>query len=92
MTAVRQYYYRSNGCEAADPKDDDCICWHDEGLFPDRESFVKSWRINPAFVDEQLESIMKAAGSSLRYYMPFTKKDMRKAMTEAIEAALEGRV
>lgn len=42
---------------------------------------------SPAFVDEQLEKVMRAAGSSLRHYMPSSKDDMRKAMRHALLAA-----
>jgi len=27
----RQYYYRMAGCKAEQPRDPECICWHDEG-------------------------------------------------------------
>ena len=39
------------------------------------------------FIDEQLERVMRAAGSSLRHYMPSTKDEMRTAMRNALIAA-----
>jgi len=42
----RQYYYRANGCEAADSRAPDCICWHDEGTGPyaDGRDEPLTWR------------------------------------------------
>jgi hypothetical protein len=40
-----------------------------------------------AFIDESLEKILRAAGSSLRHYMPASRDDLRKAMREVIAAA-----
>lgn len=39
------------------------------------------------FIDTQLERVMRAAGSSLRHYMPSTKDEMRTAMRGALIAA-----
>ena len=39
------------------------------------------------FIDEQLERVMRAVGSSLRHYMPSTKDEMRTAMRNALIAA-----
>ena len=37
-------------------------------------------------VDDALETIMKASGSSLKNYMPSTKESMRKAMLKIMKA------
>lgn len=34
VVATRQYYYRVNGCPANGSRNDNCICWHDEGTGP----------------------------------------------------------
>jgi hypothetical protein len=39
-------------------------------------------------IDEMLECILRAAGSSLRHYMPSSKDNMRKAMREVADAAI----
>jgi len=44
--------------------------------------------LTPAFIDEQLELVLRAAGSSLRHYMPSSKDDLRKAMRGVIAAAI----
>ena len=44
-------------------------------------------RDKQAFIDDSLEKILRAAGSSLRHYMPASRDDLRKAMQEVIAAA-----
>lgn len=44
--------------------------------------------LDPSFVDQHLDAVLRAAGSGLRYYsMQLTLDNMRKAMREAMEAA-----
>lgn len=43
----------------------------------------------PAFIDEQVELVLRAAGSSLRHYMPASRDDLRNAMRQAMIAARE---
>ena len=42
--------------------------------------------LSDAFIDESLEQIMRAAGSSLRHYMPSSKDDLRKALRSVFAA------
>lgn len=42
--------------------------------------------LSDAFIDESLEQIMRAAGSSLRNYMPSSKDDLRKALRSVFAA------
>ena len=44
-------------------------------------------RDNQTFIDDSLEKILRAAGSSLRHYMPASRDDLRNAMREVIAAA-----
>lgn len=50
---------------------------------PNKDAFT------PAFIDEQLESVLRAAGSSLRHYMPANREDLRNAMRRSMIAARE---
>ena len=45
--------------------------------------------VSDAFVDESIERILRAAGSSLRHYMPSSKDDLRKAMRDVLASARE---
>lgn len=45
--------------------------------------------LTPAFIDEQVELVLRAAGSSLRHYMPASREDLRNAMRQAMIAARE---
>lgn len=45
--------------------------------------------VSDAFVDDSLELIMRAAGSSLRHYMPSSKDDLRKAL-RGVLASVQG--
>ena len=45
--------------------------------------------VSDAFVDESIERILRAAGSSLRHYMPSSKDDLRKAMRGVLAFARE---
>lgn len=48
-----QYYYRADRCEAHKSSDINCICWHDEGTGPFKDSLhdekygMLAWRIKP---------------------------------------------
>ncbi len=42
----------------------------------------------PEKIDEYLETILNASGSSLRHFMPSTKMSLRKAMADVIAKAL----
>lgn len=46
---VMQYYYHSNYCQAKTAFEPDCICWHDEGTGPlkDTPDCIRHWRIKP---------------------------------------------
>lgn len=39
-----------------------------------------------AQIDEYLETILRAAGSSLRHYMPYSKDALRKAMVDVLQS------
>ena len=43
--------------------------------------------LSAAFIDSSLEQIMRAAGSSLRHYMPSSQDDLRKALRAVISAS-----
>lgn len=45
--------------------------------------------LSDSFVDESVERILRAAGSSLRHYMPSSKDALRKAMREVLAATHE---
>ena len=45
--------------------------------------------VSDAFIDESVERILRAAGSSLRHYMPSSKDDLRKAMRGVLASARE---
>ncbi len=45
--------------------------------------------VSDALIDESIERILRAAGSSLRHYMPSSKDDLRKAMREVLASARE---
>ncbi len=45
--------------------------------------------VSDAFIDESVERILRAAGSSLRHYMPSSKDNLRKAMREVLASARE---
>lgn len=45
--------------------------------------------VSDAFVDESIERILRAAGSSLRHYMPSSKDDLRKAMRGVLASVRE---
>ena len=45
--------------------------------------------VSDAFADESIERILRAAGSSLRHYMPSSKDDLRKAMRGVLASARE---
>jgi len=44
--------------------------------------------LSPDFIDQQLESVLRAAGSSLRHYTPYSKLEMRDAMKAALLCAI----
>jgi hypothetical protein len=45
--------------------------------------------VSDAFIDESIERILRAAGSSLRHYMPSSKNDLRNAMRAVLASARE---
>lgn len=44
-------------------------------------------RLSPGFIDEQLERILRAAGSSLRHYTPYSKDALRREMRQVLREA-----
>ena len=70
-----------------------------EKLMPLVRAFIADTRsqktplleLSDALVDEHLDAVLRAAGSGLRYYsMEKTISEMRRAMREAMTAALKG--
>ena len=43
--------------------------------------------LSDKYIDDQLERILRAAGSSLRHYMPSSKDALRKAMRDCLKEA-----
>lgn len=83
--AIRQYYYKENGCTAADRNQPDCICWHEEGQWPHLIDNPTTWRINPAYIDMCLDMVAEASGVPLREHSPLTKEGMIEAMKTIVE-------
>jgi hypothetical protein len=43
--------------------------------------------LSERYIDERLERILRAAGSSLRHYMPGSKEELRRTMRQLLEEA-----
>lgn len=76
-----QYYYKQNECPAKTAKDEECVCWHDEGTGPfpgeraDDPNTLKTWRCK-VNKKQDLVGITSFnplnAASNLRYPAPMT--------------------